>query len=161
MLVGYFNKEYIDNLRAEARARNPLLIISKEQAKLEQDRLKLSQAYNDSLLEVNASQYKRWADQGQITQEAAAFFEKSAKDNAAYKAWTQAQDAVNRYNEEVKKGVGANAQEASARKETLDALRQQASEQLAYSSSKAKEIGDANRLKKIFEELFMIIINLK
>jgi tape measure domain-containing protein len=147
-----FHKEYIDNLRAEARARNPLLIISKEQAKLEQDRLKLSQAYNDSLLEVNASQYKRWADQGQITQEAAAFFEKSAKSNAAYKAWTQAQDAVDKYNEEVKKGAGANAQEASARKETLDALRQQASEQLAYASSKAREIGDANRLKQVYEQ---------
>ncbi len=152
-----FHKEYIDNLSAEARVKNPLLIISREQAKLEQDKLKLSQSYNDSVMDATASQYKRWAQQGQITQEAAAFFEKSAKDNAAYKAWMQAQDAVDKYNQEVKKSAGVSEAEVAARKETLDALREQANQQLAYASSKAKEIGDANRLKKIYEEQTALI----
>ncbi len=152
-----FHKEYLDNLRTEARAKNPLLVISKEQAKLEQDKLKLSQAYNESLLEVSVSQYKRWAAQGQITQEAADFFEKSAKDKAAYDAWTQSQDAVSKYNEEVKKGVGANEQEAATRKDTLDALREQANEQLTYAAAKARELGNANRLKKIYEDQTALI----
>lgn len=138
-------KIYDIDLNYESTLKERSLKISKEQAKLDKEILGIQQTYQDTMLDINASKYQRWAEQGQITQEAARFLTESAKGDAARKAWVAAQDAVAAYNEEAAKGEKAN-------KETLDALKQQADDQLRYAAGKAKEIGDEYRIKQIMEE---------
>ena len=95
-------------------------------------------------MEVTANKYKRWAEQGQITQEGADFLIQSAKGESARKAWNQAQDAVDSYNAAVKEGSGVS-------KDTIDILKQQASELLSIAANRAKEIGDEYKLKQAYD----------
>lgn len=139
-----FHKEYIDNLNAETRAKTNTLKITREQASAERDLIRLTQSYQDTLVDISNEQYKRWAQQGQITQEAAKFFERSAKNESLRKAWNLAQEAVERYNKEAELGKGADLA-------TLEALKDQAQTQLGYAASKAKEVGDAYKVKQIYE----------
>lgn len=126
-------------------AKAQTLRISKEQAKVDKEILDLRQAFKDTMQDINASKYQKWADSGQITQEAADFLIASAKGDAAWKAWQSAQEAVAAYNAEAAKG-------SAAEQKTLEALKQQADDQLKYAGAKAKEVGDEYRIKQILEE---------
>src|SRR5574343_125067 len=138
-------KIYDIDLNYQATLKANSLKISKEQAKLDKEILNIQQAYQDTMQDISASKYQQWAEQGQITREAAQFLTEAAKSQAAYKAWTAAQEAVAAYNAEADKGAEAN-------KDTLDILKQQADDQLRYADSKAKAVGDEYRVKKIMEE---------
>ena len=145
-----FHKEYINNLESETRAKTGTLKITKQQATAETDLIRLTQSYRDSLVGVNNEQYKRWVQQGLITEEAGKFFEQSAKSESLRNAWNAAIEAVERYNKEADRGGKAD-------QGTLDALKDQAKAQLDYASAKAKEAGDANKLKQIYEAQVGII----
>lgn len=136
---GSRNEILISNAKAQT------LRISKEQAKVDKEILDLRQAYQDTMQDINASKYQKWADSGQITKEAADFLIASAKGDAAWKAWQSAQEAVAAYNAEAAKG-------SAAEQKTLEALKQQADDQLKYAGAKAKEVGDEYRIKQILEE---------
>lgn len=145
-----FHKEYINNLESETRAKTGTLKVTKQQATAETDLIRLTQSYKDSLIGVNNEQYKRWVQQGLITEEAGKFFEQSAKSESLRNAWNAAIEAVERYNKEADRGGKAD-------QGTLDALKDQAKAQLDYASAKAKEAGDANKLKQIYEAQVGII----
>lgn len=138
-------KIYDIDLNYESTLKERSLKISKEQAKLDKEILGIQQTYQDTMLDINASKYQRWAEQGQITRETAQFLTEVDKSQAAYKAWNAAQEAVAAYNAEADKGAEAN-------KDTLDILKQQADDQLRYADSKAKAVGDEYRIKQIMEE---------
>lgn len=138
-------KIYDIDLNYQATLKANSLKISKEQAKLDKEMLDIQQAYQDTIQDISASKYQRWAEQGQITREAAQFLTEAAKSQAAAKAWKAAQEAVAAYNAEADKGAEAN-------KDTLDILKQQADDQLRYAGSKAKAVGDEYRVKRIMEE---------
>lgn len=135
---------YDIDLNYQATLKAKSLQISKEQAKLDKELLKIQNDYNDAIMEVTANKYKRWAEQGQITQEGADFLIQSAKGESARKAWNQAQDAVDSYNAAVKEGSGVS-------KDTIDILKQQASELLSIAANRAKEIGDEYKLKQAYD----------
>src|SRR5574343_624977 len=135
---------YDIDLNYQATLKEKSLQISKEQAKLDKELLKIQNDYNDAIMEVTANKYKRWAEQGQITQEGADFLIQSAKGESARKAWNQAQDAVDSYNAAVKEGSGVS-------KDTIDILKQQASELLSIAANRAKEIGDEYKLKQAYD----------
>src|SRR5574343_570642 len=137
-------KIYDIDLNYQATLKAKSLQISKEQAKLDKELLKIQNDYNDAIMEVTANKYKRWAEQGQITQEGADFLIQSAKGESARKAWNQAQDAVDSYNAAVKEGSGVS-------KDTIDILKQQASELLSIAANRAKEIGDEYKLKQAYD----------
>jgi len=145
-----FHKEYINNLESETRAKTGTLKIAKQQASAETDLIRLAQSYKDSLVGVNSEQYKRWVQQGLITEEAGKFFEQSAKSESLRTSWNSAIEAVERYNKEADRGGKAD-------QGTLDALKDQAKAQLDYAAAKAKEAGDANKLKQIYEAQVGII----
>lgn len=135
---------YDIDLNYQATLKAKSLQISKEQAKLDKELLKIQNDYNDAIMDVTANKYKRWAEQGQITQEGADFLIQSAKGESARKAWNQAQDAVDSYNAAVKEGSGVS-------KDTIDILKQQASELLSIAANRAKEIGDEYKLKQAYD----------
>jgi tape measure domain-containing protein len=144
------DKERVQRLEDETRAKTGTLKITKQQATAESDLIKLSHTYKDSLVSVNNEQYKRWVQEGLITEEAGKFFEQSAKSESLRTAWNAAIEAVERYNKEADRG-------AKADQGTLDALKNQANEQLSYAAAKAKEAGDAYKLKQIYESQVGII----
>lgn len=128
----------------DTAAQQQSLAISKERARTEKEILDIQQAYQDNLLDLNSKKYTRWAEQGSITKEGAAFLIQSAKVESLRKSWNLAQEMVDNYNAELSKGDQASA-------EQLKNLSKLAEDQLKYADSKAKEVGDEYKLKQIME----------
>lgn len=136
-----FHKAYIEQLEAgEKRG----IELSKQRSKIEKQLLDIRNEYNNALLQINSSKYQRWAEQGQITEEAATFLAQVEKARLMRQAVEEAITAVDRFNQEADRGKKAN-------QSVLDLLQQQADDQLKYAAQKAIEAGDEQKIKKIME----------
>lgn len=147
-----FHRAYIDQLESgEESAKQKSLALSKEEVKSQKELLNLRQAYNDAILEVNASKYKKWAEQGQITQEGADFLIQSQKAELLRKSWDTAQDYVQKYNDELKRVNGLGANVSKTDEDRLKLLKEQADDQLKYSEAKATQAQNEYKINQIFE----------